>query len=223
MFKALETLRNNSSRMLENQLALQKKQKQQADVDADTAPETGPADTVTDAPDRSKQTEKTARDRVKEKDLEKQGVLTMGWIERVCAEHKDLYNTPELNDKLYLNHCHLRKVASLHTFSELRTLWLHSNALSAIEGLECCVALKSLYVHDNMLTAISGLEQCRELKNLNLSGNCISVVEGLSSCTKLQNLDLSKNRITDITHLMLCPSVTMLNLQENKIEKEVSS
>jgi hypothetical protein len=56
----------------------------------------------------------------------------------------------------------------------LRTLYLESNAIAAIQGLEQLTNLRSLYLGRNLIDSIQGLEQLALLETLDLSENRIA-------------------------------------------------
>jgi dynein assembly factor 1 len=60
-----------------------------------------------------------------------------------CKEH-NLYKTPELNDKLYLNFKGFTSIACLEPYTALKALFLEGNALDSIEGLPALPELKCL-------------------------------------------------------------------------------
>ena len=60
--------------------------------------------------------------------------MTLAYIKQLCKEQK-LYQTPELNDKLYLHFKGFACIQNLESFVGLKTLWLESNGISKIENL----------------------------------------------------------------------------------------
>jgi hypothetical protein len=48
-----------------------------------------------------------------------------------CKEH-DGYETPELNDTLYLHFKGFRRIENLHPYTGLKSLWLESNGLTQV-------------------------------------------------------------------------------------------
>lgn len=61
----------------------------------------------------------------------------------LCTKH-ELYRTPELNDKLYLNFQGFSRIAGLEEYTALRALFLEGNALTSLEGLPRLEQLKCL-------------------------------------------------------------------------------
>ena len=73
----------------------------------------------------------------------------------------------------------------------MKTLYLESNAIADIEGLESLINLRSLYLGKNMIHEIAGLDTLTQLESLDLSENDIYGVEGLASLPKLKFLSLA--------------------------------
>lgn len=51
-----------------------------------------------------------------------------------CKQHQ-LYRTPSLNDKLYLNFKGFARIADLDEYVNVRALFLEGNVLETLEGL----------------------------------------------------------------------------------------
>lgn len=145
--------------------------------------------------------------------------ITTKLLKDLCKQHQ-LYNTPSINDKLYLHYHGFTRICNLEEFIGLKALWLEGNALSKIEGLENQKLLRSLFLHENLIEIIEGLENQLELDSLNLSKNSISKIENLSHMTQLTSLNLAYNKLSikeDIDHVLLIPSLQTLDLQHNRI------
>lgn len=69
-------------------------------------------------------------------DIDDQKHMTPTLLRRLCIE-QDGYETPELNDKLYLHFQGFPSLCpqALAPYVGLKALWLDSNGLSEIEGL----------------------------------------------------------------------------------------
>jgi len=141
-------------------------------------------------------------------------------IEQICEEREDLYNTPELNTKLFLNHRALLDISGLEEWGHLKNLWLGHNGFTQIRGLDSLSNLTCLFLEENNITKIEGLDSLVNLVHLNLSDNEITKIEGLSTCASLFTLELQKNEITDISGLLECPSVGVLNMVGNKVGED---
>ena len=141
-------------------------------------------------------------------------------VKLICAAN-DGYETPELNDKLYLHFKGFSKICNLEKFSACKALWLESNRIEVVENIGHMTMLTSLFLHNNRIKKIENLDALANLVTLNLSSNLIETVEGLSHLRQLQTIDLSKNLLStkeSIAHLSDCHSVTQLNLSSNNIK-----
>lgn len=79
----------------------------------------------------------------------------------------------------------------LQAYTGLKTLYLESNAIADIEGLEALTNLRCLYLGKNMIHQAAGLETLTQLESLDLSDNDIHCIEGLKSLNKLKFLSLA--------------------------------
>jgi hypothetical protein len=140
-------------------------------------------------------------------------------VRLICASN-DGYDTPELNDKLYLHFKGFSRICNLEAFTACRSLWLESNRIEAIENIGHMKELASLFLHNNRIKVIQGLDSFADLVTLNLSSNLIERVEGLGGLRRLQTLNLSKNLLTTpdtLAGLSEAPSITNLDLSSNNI------
>ena len=147
-------------------------------------------------------------------------VMSKELLRLICLAN-DGYETPELNDKLYLHFKGFHAIAGLEEYTKAGCIWLESNVLKKIENLDHLQELRALFLHQNMITKIENLQNLRSLVILNLSCNSIRVVEGLSGLPNLSTLNISKNHITtvgDTQHLAECKSLTNLDLSANHID-----
>ena len=154
--------------------------------------------------------------------FDKNGLPTMNAaaIKLSCMEHEG-YETPSLNEKLYLHFRGYRKIENLEEYPNVKTLFLESNGLRKIENIEHLKQLRCLYLHQNVIEEMSGLDTLSELRTLNLSQNKIAKISNLKGLEKLSTLNLGKNCLTnaeDLEGLLECPSITNLDLSSNNID-----
>jgi dynein assembly factor 1 len=144
------------------------------------------------------------------------------YIKQLCKDNK-LYQTPELNDVLYLHFKSFAKIENLDPYFNLKSLWLEGNGLGKIEGLDNLKGLRCLFLMQNCIKDIEGLDNCTMLDTLNLSNNMIKTLSGLEHLVSLSTLVVSHNFLSDydsLVHLLEIPSISILDLSHNKIEDE---
>ncbi|KAA0173033.1 hypothetical protein FNF27_05524 [Cafeteria roenbergensis] len=151
-------------------------------------------------------------------------VMSPTAITAACLRH-DGYESPELNETLYLHFRGFLRIQNLEPYTELRALFLESNSLQRIEGLSHLTSLRALFLQQNAISRIEGLSGLASLATLNLSQNAIERIDAgsLAALPSLTTLNLSRNRIQsadDIAALSECPSVTNLDLSHNDVDDE---
>ncbi|XP_023671945.1 leucine-rich repeat and coiled-coil domain-containing protein 1 isoform X1 [Paramormyrops kingsleyae] len=96
----------------------------------------------------------------------------------------------------------IRSLLEIPLSSKVRSLNLHCNRISKIEGLTSAWHIRQLDLSSNQISRIQGLCSLTSLQSLNLSCNVISRVEGLQGLVNLVKLDLSYNQIGDLSGLL---------------------
>jgi len=132
-----------------------------------------------------------------------------------------LYNSPELNDKLYLHYHGFQKIEGLEKWTGLKALWLEGNGLDKIEGLDTLAELRCIYLHQNCIARIENLSCCPKLSTLQLNNNFITEISGLSALPALATLNLANNHLTtadDLAGLLECPALRVIDLQNNRLD-----
>jgi dynein assembly factor 1 len=158
-----------------------------------------------------------------EEEEEQDGVpITKKAIKASVKKHS-LYNTPDLNDVLYLHYQGFTRIQKLDKYVNLKALWLNNNAITKIEGLSELRNLTCLYLQSNLIDCISGLENLTKLDTLALSHNFISRIEGIENCPVLTSVELDHNKFRTpeaLSGLLAAPAIKLLNLNDNIIESE---
>jgi len=136
------------------------------------------------------------------------GFMTAELLRRVCKNRADLYQTPELNEQLYLQHMNLREMNHLDEFPHLKSLWLENNAIAKIENIGHLTQLRALYLQNNDISRLENLSSLSHLHTLNLSHNslrgALDLGAALAGLRSLTVLDLSHNEIESVVGLELC-------------------
>jgi len=70
-----------------------------------------------------------------DKDEDGRSYITERYLKELC-ERNGQYVNPILNDTLYLHYKGFTKIENLEAYSNLKSLWLESNGIRCIEGLQ---------------------------------------------------------------------------------------
>jgi len=145
--------------------------------------------------------------------------MTPEIVRLLCLENNG-YETPRLNEKLYLHFKGFSRIGGLDEYVGAKCLWLESNGIRKIENIEKLVHLSALYLQNNLISVIENVDTLKNLVTLNLSGNNIRTIGNLSALKKLRTLDVSKNKLQtskDVDHLRACKSLVTIDLSLNNI------
>ncbi|KAJ3276160.1 Dynein assembly factor 1, axonemal [Terramyces sp. JEL0728] len=160
------------------------------------------------------------RRNAKEVDEKGNTLMTLAYLKQLCKEQK-VYQTPELNDILYLHFKGFSRIENLDLYTGLKSLWLEGNGISKIENIEMLSELRCLFLQQNCIEAIENLEKLEKLDTLNVGNNLVKKIQGLESLKYLKTLQIQSNFLIsyeDLAGLLDCPSITVLDLGNNKIE-----
>ncbi|KAG9333735.1 hypothetical protein JZ751_010284 [Albula glossodonta] len=115
----------------------------------------------------------------------------------------------------------IKSLAEVPLSANVKSLNLHCNRITKIEGLTASWHLRHLDLSSNQIAVIEGLGSLSSLRTLNLSCNLIAKVEGLIGLVNLIRLNLSYNQISDLTGLLYLHGTDYklkhLQLQSNRV------
>ncbi|XP_056023048.1 leucine-rich repeat-containing protein 9-like isoform X3 [Ostrea edulis] len=106
-----------------------------------------------------------------------------------------------------------------HWYQKVTSLFLNSQHITKLSGLERLENLKYASFNGNDITKIEGLDHCGRLEELSLDNNCISRLEGISKLTQLRRLCLACNFISTLENsgIHYLGHLTYLSLEGNRL------
>lgn len=152
-------------------------------------------------------------------------LMTLPYLQQLCREHKG-YNTPYLNDVLYLHYKGFSELSKdLRHYSGIKSLWLECNALSKLDHLDAFPLLRCLYLQENCLQDMNALVDARNLTILNISqNNLLYLPQALGSLVCLTSLHASNNRFRtrkDVQVVARIKNLSVLDLHTNQLQDNV--
>jgi protein phosphatase 1 regulatory subunit 7 len=105
------------------------------------------------------------------------------------------------------------------SLGKVEELFLISNKVKAIRGLQGMPCLTFLELGDNRIRVLEGLNELPTLTSLWLGRNKIERIQGLDNLPHLEILSLQSNRITKIEGVAHLATLSELYLSHNGIEK----
>ena len=150
--------------------------------------------------------------------------ITPKVLKDLCRK-QGLYNTPHLNDKLYLHYKGFRVIQNLQEYTGLRVLWLEGNGLERVEGLEAQADMRTLYLQENLIERIENLEHMVRGCFCPAPWRCLAaparphlpapLLPPPPAKTLLSSLNLGKNRIGVLENLSALTQLGTLNVAHN--------
>lgn len=119
-------------------------------------------------------------------------------------------------------HFQIRSMAGLTTLgsnSHLQELYVASNKITKIEGLESFVHIKILELGSNRISKVEGLNQLMSLEQLWMGRNRVEKIENIGHLTRLRQLSLQSNRLECMAGLEQCLSLEEVYLSHNGITR----
>ncbi|XP_046462438.1 dynein axonemal assembly factor 1-like [Daphnia pulex] len=145
--------------------------------------------------------------------------ITAKWLRNHCRKH-GLYQTPHLNEVLYLQHQGFQNIELLEEYTGIKSLWLDHNRLANVSGLNTMTNLKCLFIRNNYLTTLSGIECLSQLVILDVSNNELKEINEIELLKNLTTLYIGNNKLSEtssIEPLPRCKSLSTLDLSKNRL------
>jgi hypothetical protein len=147
--------------------------------------------------------------------LDKQLILSV-------AKSRDIYETPDLNDNLFLHGLGISSISHLPEYTNIVFLSLEQNSLTSLSVLNQFLNLRYLNVNNNSITSIDfwvDLGNLDQLEQLHASHNSIqNFVCEIFSPPKLKILNLSHNKLNRLPNVSMMECLEVFNVSKNAID-----
>ena len=138
------------------------------------------------------------------------------YLKALCRQDK-LYETPELNDVLYLHFKGINSFEKIYNIKKEKLI--HQILILSLLYMQGCFYRSVKLVWISGFRRIENLQPYMNLKCLWLQGNCLTTIENLDCLPGLRCLYLQNNKITRIDNLSSLKLLDTLNLAHNCIRK----
>jgi internalin A len=126
----------------------------------------------------------------------------------------------EKSTSLDLGGCGLSSIPKeIAELTWLTELWLGTNQISKMEGIDTLANLTKLSLGNNQISKMQGIDTLENLTYLELGYNQISKIEGIDTLVNLTDLSLQNNQISKIEGIEKLVNLTELSLGYNQISK----
>lgn len=142
----------------------------------------------------------------------------------ISSDHFRNFEIPKLDgiekcvnlEELYLYEG-LIQTEKLSGLTKLRKLYIDSNSIYELDGLEQLVELRELDVSNNCLTSIDNIKNLVKLEKLNISYNEISDISCLSEMLDMKELSVTSNKLTNLKGIQKLEKLEKLCVKNNNI------
>jgi len=134
------------------------------------------------------------------------------------AKPRDIYETPELNDCLFLHGLAIESISALPEYSEIEFLSLAENCLTSVCGISQFPNLRFLNISSNAVTDID-LKLFPNLEQLHACHNLLSSFTVSERNSSLKILKISHNKLTQFPDVSNLESLEVLDVAQNLIRE----
>jgi len=134
------------------------------------------------------------------------------------AKSRDIYETPELNDSLFLHGLGIKAVSPLPEYTHVEFLSLAENCLTSVSDLSQFPNLVFLNVSNNAITEID-IRLFPKLEQLHACHNSLTSFSVIEKNPTLKLVKLSHNKLTSFPDISNLVSLEVLDVAKNLIHE----